>query len=59
MIQTQLIKAATQATPADSGITLPGLTQEGAEPLQGTARLPLPMPWPWRSWSTRAPSPLP
>ncbi|MFM4832339.1 flagellar hook-length control protein FliK [Aeromonas media] len=38
MIQTQLIKAATQATPADSGITLPGLTQEGAEPLQGDSK---------------------
>ncbi|MFM5227711.1 flagellar hook-length control protein FliK [Aeromonas media] len=38
MIQTQLIKAATQATPADSGITLPGLTQEGTEPLQGDSK---------------------
>ena len=38
MIQTQLIKAATQATPADSGITLPGLTQEGIEPLQGDSK---------------------
>ena len=38
MIQTQLIKAATQATPADSGILLPGLTQEGTEPLQGDSK---------------------
>ncbi|MCY9835407.1 flagellar hook-length control protein FliK [Aeromonas media] len=38
MIQTQLIKAATQATPADSGITLPGLTQEGTAPLQGDSK---------------------
>ena len=38
MIQTQLIKAANQATPADSGITLPGLTQEGTEPLQGDSK---------------------
>ncbi|MFM5034611.1 flagellar hook-length control protein FliK [Aeromonas media] len=38
MIQTQLIKAATQATPADSGITLPGLTQKGTEPLQGDSK---------------------
>ncbi|MFM5087559.1 flagellar hook-length control protein FliK [Aeromonas media] len=38
MIQTQLIKAATQATPADSGITLPGLTQEGTASLQGDSK---------------------
>ncbi|MEG0006469.1 MAG: flagellar hook-length control protein FliK [Aeromonas sp.] len=38
MIQTQLIKAATQATPADSGVALAGLTQDGAALMQGDGK---------------------
>ncbi|MGY3902173.1 flagellar hook-length control protein FliK [Aeromonas lusitana] len=39
MIQTQLIKAATQATPADSGVALAGLTQDGAALPQGDGKV--------------------
>ncbi|MGY6038758.1 flagellar hook-length control protein FliK [Aeromonas sp. AE23HZ002T15] len=39
MIQTQLIKAATQATPADSGVALAGLTQDGAALVQGDGKV--------------------